>query len=546
MPRRWLRAPWVAVLACTLFLSYGCDRPRAVDRATEAGILLVGSGPEPERLDPHLTTSVSAFNILFALFEGLVAPHPETLEPVPGAAADWSVSEDGLEYRFYMQPEARWSDGERLTAYDFAFSWRRLLSPALAAPYATMLYAVEGAEAFHRGETDDFGTVAVEVVSAAELRVRLRAPAPYFLQLLMHPATFPLRESVLRAEGDPLHRDTRWAVPGRLVGNGPFLLGQWRANQLIETVANPHYWDAETVALNAIRFFPIADLGAEERAFQAGQLHITEALPPPRVRHYRRNEPEVLRIDPYLGTYYYLFNHDRPPLDDPRVRRALSLAVDRRAITDGILGAGQIPAKSFTPPGLAGYEPPSMPPGDLDEARRLLAEAGFPGGEGFPRLELLYNTSESHQRIAEAVQAMWRRDLGIDIRLRNVEFRVYLDLRANGDFDIARAAWIGDYLDPHTFLSLWTTASANNFSGWSDEAYDALIDRSDRIRDPEVRHAVFAEAESMLFERQVICPVYTYVTVYLIRPEVRGWYANLLDWHPYKHVRLEVSAEAAD
>lgn len=517
----------------------GCERQRAVDRATQEGILLVGSGPEPERLDPHLTTSVSAFNILFALFEGLVAPHPRTLEPVPGAAARWTVDDDGMEYRFFLHPEARWSDGERVTAEDFVFSWKRLLSPALGAPYATMLYAVKGAESFHRGEDADFGSVGVEAVSPGELRVTLRAPAPHFLQLLMHPASFPVRESALRAEGDPFHRDTRWAVPGRLIGNGPFSLARWRANQLIEVVPNAHYWDADTVSLNGIHFFPIADLGAEERAFQAGQLHVTEALPPPRARHYQRNEPEVLRIDPYLGTYYYLFNHNRPPLDDWRVRRALSLAIDRRAITDGILGAGQMPAMSFTPPGLGTHTPPSMPPGDLDEARRLLAEAGFPGGGGFPRLELLYNTSESHQRIAEAVQAMWRRELGIEVRLRNVEFRVYLDLRAGGDFDIARAAWIGDYLDPHTFLSLWTGASANNFSGWSDPAYDALIARSDRIRDTEARNAVFAEAETMLLERQVVCPIYTYVTVYLIRPEVRGWYANLLDWHPYKHVRLE-------
>ncbi len=519
-------------------LGPGCERTRPVDEATQAGILLVGLGPEPERLDPQLTTSVAAFNVIFALFEGLVAPHPETLTPEPGVAQRWAVSEDGLVYTFELNPEARWSNGEAVVASDFVFAWRRLLSPDLGAPYGTLLHAIEGAEAYHRGELEDFSEVGVDAVSANELRIQLHAPVPYFLQLLMHPATFPLFEGSVRTAGAITDRSAQWAVPSSLIGNGPFSLTAWTPNRVIEVQKNTYYWDAERVSLQGIRFYPITDLGAEERAFQAGQLHLTEALPPMRVRHYRERDPEVLRIDPYLGTYYYLFNHDRPPLDDVRVRQALSLTIDREAIAQAILGAGQEAARSFTPPGIAHYTPPTMLTENPELARGLLAEAGFPEGEGFPILELLINTSESHQRIAEAIQDMWKKSLGIDIRLRNVEFGVYLDLRESGDFDIARAAWIGDYLDPHSFLSLWKGANPNNFSRWSDPAYDALIERSDALRNPDERRAILAEAEAILMRQQVISPIYSYVTVYLKRPEVAGWHSNLLDWHPYKYVRL--------
>lgn len=530
---------FVAILLFVLsWFLVGCPGARPVDRATGEGILLLGNRNEPNRLDPQLTTAVSEFNILFALYEGLVAPHPETLAPVPGVAERWEVEDDGRFYRFFLREDARWSNGDTLTAQDFIASWERLLTPRLGAPYAAMLHAIEGAEAFHRGETTDFSTVGLYAAGPHELHVRLRAPVPFFLDLLKHPATFPVHLPSIRANGDPFDRDNRWAGVGRSVVNGPFKLLRWEPESVLEVTRNPFYWDAETVSLNGIRFFPIVDLGAEERAFQAGQLHITEALAPTRVAHYRRNAPELLRIDPYLGTYYFLFNTNRAPLDDLRVRRALSLAIDRRAITDQILGAGQTPAYSFTPRGLGDYEPPQMPPGDLAEARALLAQAGFPNGEGFPQMEFLFNTSESHQRIAEAVREMWRRGLGIDIRLRNVELQVYFSSRREGDFDIARAVWIGDYLDPHTFLSMWTSASGQNFSGWSDPAFDALIAASDEAG-PDTRYALLAEAETLFLSEHVVAPLYHYVSVFLIRPEVRGWHPTLLNWHPFKHVSLE-------
>jgi oligopeptide transport system substrate-binding protein len=522
--------------ALALLLS-ACGRPLAVDEATRRGILLLGNGPEPQALDPHITTGVADLNIHMALFEGLVSPDPRTLAPLPGMAASWTVSADGTTYTFALRPEARWANGDPLTAADFVFSLERVLHPRLAAANASLLHVIAGAEAYNRGAAP-FADVAVRAVDPSILEIRLTEPTPYFLQLLMHPVAFPVHPPTVRRHGDPFDRANSWSRPANHLGNGPFRLTAWHERVAVEVERNPHYWNAGQVALNGIRFLVIDEPAAEERAFMAGQLHLTDALPPQRLAAWQRaNKPE-LRVDPYLGTYYVLPNCRRPPLDDPRVRRALSLAIDRVALTNNLLGAGQRPAWSFTPDNMPGYTPPLPPPGDLAEARRLLAEAGFPAGAGFPRLSYLFNTSESHRRIAEALQAMWREHLGIQVDLLNQEWRVYLDRRAQGDFDLARAVWIGDYPDPHSFLSLWTGASTQNWSGWRHPDYDTTLARASRLTQGPERAAALAGAESILLREQAVIPLYFYVTVYLKRPEVQGWYPNLLDWHPFQYVRL--------
>jgi oligopeptide transport system substrate-binding protein len=340
-------------------------------------------------------------------------------------------------------------------------------------------------------------------------------------------------------------RISKWTKPGNFVGNGPFTLERWRVNSGIYGKKNPLYRAPETVELNGVHFLPIQS-DAEERAFRAGHLHLSSTVLPHRIDWYQRNLPDHIRFDTTLGVYYYMINTSRPPLDDPRVRRALAYAIDREAITEHVLRAGQQPAFHFTPPNTGGsYTAEARMIYDPDRARQLLAEAGYPGGRGFPAFEILYNTSESHRNIAVAIQQMWKQELGIDVTLHNQEWKVYLSTREAGNFDILRAAWFGDYDDPNTFLSLGETSNGNNHTQWSHPGFDSLLEQSRVEQDPDKRQALFQQAEAILMEEAPVIPIYFYVTSRLIHPSVRGWHANILDYHPYQEVSLDPAGAGA-
>ncbi len=529
----------LAILPLAL-LATGCGRREtAVEHGNRAQILHRGIGNEVTELDPHLVTGIAEGNVLRALFEGLVTEHPEDLRPVPGVAERWEISPDGRQYTFHLRANARWSDGQPVTATDFVASFRRILTPALSAEYANMLYVLRGAEDYHKGRSTDFAKVGAVALDPRTLRLTLENPAPYFLSLLTNPPWYPVPLAVIARHGAVDRRGNPWTRPDKFVGNGSFLLREWRPHQVIVVAKNPAYWDAATVRLNAIHFYPIDSVDAEERAFRSGQLHLTEFTPVGKIDSYLKTAPQLLRRDPYLGTYFYRFNTRRPPLNDVRVRRALALTPDRRMITGQVTRGGQIPATSLTPPGTAGYTATAALPQDLDTARRLLAEAGFPGGRGLPPLELLYNTSENHRAVAEALQEMWRRELGVEVRLVNQEMKVVFAARRAGDFQILRSDWIGDYLDPATFLDIFRGDSGNNYTGWNNAEYDALLDAAARTADPAARFALFQKAEAILLSEAPLMPLYYHTHVFLIQPSVKGWHANLLDHHPYKHVWLE-------
>lgn len=531
-------APALALIG--LGLLPGCGRREtAVQAGNRDQVLHRGVGDEVATLDPQLGTGIAEGNIDAALFEGLVTEDPRDLHPVPGVAERWEVSPDGLVYTFTLRADARWSDGRPVTAKDFVDSWRRILTPSLGAENASLLYVLQGAEAYHRGATRDFSTVGAEALSERTLRVTLERAAPEFLPLLTHWAWSPVPTRLIASLGPLDSRGTDWTRPGRFVGNGAFTLRSWEPDRQIVVEKSPTYWDASRVRLRAIHFYPIDSLDTEERAFRAGQLHLTDALPAERIGTYRRDAPQLLRIDPYLDTYYYLLNVRRPFLNDVRIRRALALAVDRRAIVERLLGGGQTPAEAFTPGGMEGYRPPEDLRTDFDAARSLLAEAGHPGGRGLPAFELLYNNSENHRAIAEAVQETWRRELGLQVRLRNEEFKTMLAERREGNFDIMRANWVADTPDPGSFLAVWRSDSGNNLSGWSNRHYDAHLFAAERTSDPADRNAQFAAAERILLSEVPCIPIYHYTHVFLIQPSVRGWYPTLLDHHPYKYVWLE-------
>ena len=523
-----------------LLSATGClKRETAVQRGNREQVLHRGIGYEVTELDPHLVTGVAEGNVLRALFEGLVAEDPVDLHPVPGVATRWDVSADGLVYTFHLRADARWSNGTTVTAQDFVASYRRILTPSLAADYANMLYILQGAEAFHKGSAPDFAQVGATAVDARTLRLTLEHPAPYFLSLITNPPWYPVPLATIEKHGPAYQRGNGWTRPGRIVTNGSFVLKKWVTNQVIIVEKFPGYWDAATVRLNAIHFYPLDSVDAEERAFRAGQLHLTEFAPVSKIDAYRRDSPQLLRLDPYLGTYFYRFNTRRPPLNDPRVRRALALAVDREAIVTKILRGGQRPALALTPPGTAGYTAAAGIPTDLPAARQLLKAAGFEGGKGLPAIDVLYNSSENHRVIAEVLQEMWRRDLGVEVRLTNQELKVTHAARRAGDFQIIRSDWVGDYLDPATFLDILRSDSGNNYTGWSNPNYDAALFAAARTVDPAARHALFQKAEALLLEAAPIIPLYHYTHVFLLQPAVKGWHPTLLDHHPYKHVWLE-------
>jgi oligopeptide transport system substrate-binding protein len=534
---------FTALLLLVLLGLAGCtERETRAETAAREGILLLGNGTEPGGLDPHLVTGVPENRIISALVEGLIAYHPtDDSAPEPGVAKSWEPNHDYSEWTFHLHPEARWSNGDPVRAQDFVYSWERMLNPLLGAQYANMLYALENAEAYHTGQITDFTKVGVKALDERTLHVRLLGPTPYFLSMLKHYSWFPVHPPTIEKFGGPTARFSGWTRPGNFVGNGAFQLTRWSVNQIIQVRPNPHYWDAAKVRLKGIDFFPIDNFNTEERVFLAGALHKTSTVPINKVPYYKENRRDILKLEPYLGTYFYRLNVEEGPLRNPLVRQALALAVDREHIVTRVTLAGEQPAFAYTPRGMGAYASPPMMRYDPDRARALLAEAGFPGGEGIPPLNILYNTSEGHRKIAEAMQQMWARELGIEITLTNQEWKVYLETQRNLNYEISRSAWIGDFMDPLTFLEMWTTGNGNNNTGWSNPEFDALIARSRLSSNPQEHYQTLLRAEEILLTELPIVPIYWYTTKSLMHPAVRGFSPKLLDNHNYKYISFDLS-----
>ncbi|MBE9539787.1 MAG: peptide ABC transporter substrate-binding protein [Proteobacteria bacterium] len=503
-------------------------------------VLHYGNGSEPQGLDPHVVTGVPENHLIRALFEGLAVKNPYTLEPEPGVAESWEFSEDGRVLTFHINPNARWSNGDPMTAEDYVWSWQRALDPAMGNLYAYMLFPVKNAEAYATGKLDDPGELGIKALDRLTFEVTLNEPTPYFLQLMDHYSTFAVHRATIEKFGKSTDRFTKWTRVENIVGNGPFKLVDWRLNRRIVMDKSETYWDADKVKLKSVVFYPTENIVSEERMFRAGQLHYTAAVPLEKIPVYEAQENSPYVQAPYLGTYYFLINTGRPPVDDVRVRQALSMAVDRQTLADTVLQKSVFPAYSITPPGTLGYQPPKLFGYDIEKAKALLAEAGYPDGEGWPGLEITYNTSESHRKIAVALQQMWKTALNIDITIANQEWKVYLDSVTQMDFQIARRGWIGDYVDPNNFLDLYLAGGGNNNTGYADPRYDELILRkAPQAKTKEERFALFNEAETMMMTEMPIIPIYTYTSKHLIHPSVKGMPSNLMDSINLKYVWLE-------
>jgi oligopeptide transport system substrate-binding protein len=489
-------------------------------------------GAEPETIDPGTASGQPGGRVARNIFEGLVVNDPADLHPVPGIARSWEVSDDGQSYPFYLR-ESEWSDGTPLTAGDFVFAWERVVDPETASKYANMLYPIRNAEAYNRGEIEDPAELGFRALDDHTLEVTLHSPCAYFLHLCCFYTMLPVPRHTVEKHGED------WIKPEHIVSNGPFVLAEWLLNRRLLFAKNPRYWDAENVALNLAEGIPSDNINANFNLYMSGVVDWADAGAVPLFL-----VPELLKrpdfhVAPYFNTYFYRFNVTRPPFDDARVRKALFLAMDSEAIARDVTQAGQVPAHGLVPPGLPGYTEARLPERNVEEARRLLAEAGYPDGEGFPHGELLFNTSESHKQIAEVIQQQWKDVLGIEVGLVNQEWKVVLATTRSLDYWIARGGWIGDYLDPNTYLDLWTSGNGNNRTGFADPEYDALINRAARTLDPEERMQLLHQAEDWILNREmIILPIYYYVVQNLYDGrDFSGLTPNLLNLISLKEVK---------
>ena len=622
------------------------------------------NGTEIKSVDPAIVTGQPEGRVIRALFEGLVNWDPQYLQPIPGVAQSWELSDDGQVYTFHLREDAVWTNLRNkkrpVIAEDFVWSIRRFLDPMTGAEYAPLLAEVKNAEKYNQGNIQegdavevelsvqrpgslpharnevlkgtlttlveeqigdgsaqpvliyhinidgtprlfspqaeqlddpavevcrqvllDFDTVGIRAKDARTLEIELIVPVPYFLNLMGFYPLFPTSRECVETFGYP-----EWTRPENMMVNGPFLMRRRRVRDRIRFVKNPHYWDQENVHFQTMDALAIQSSTTSLNMYLTGKVDWINDVPATIIPELLEQNRDDFQPEAFLGIYYYRLNTTEPPLDDLRVRRALALAIDRTNIVENVTRAGEIPAYTFVPPGIADYE--TVKGSQADEgrtlgfdgtnvaaARSLLEDAGY-GADGadFPTIELLYNTHQTHSQIAELVQSQWKENLGIDVSLVNKEWGSYLADQRNLEYNVARAGWIGDYVDPHTFLYLFQSDNPQNQTGWANSEYDQLVSDSRFVRltaeerqaiETQVRGeegwsppahddlfaaavdeatrlkrmAMFFEAERLLLDDQVVIPIYYYVSKNMVQPYVKGFYRNIQDTHPFQGMRIE-------
>lgn len=489
-----------------------------------------GNDGNPETLDQHKTSTVAEGHILRDLYEGLMV-YDAKAKVVPGVAESVEVSDDGTVYTFKLR-DAKWSNGDPITAGDFVYSLRRIMMPETGAKYANILYPVKNAETINKGEAKP-ETLGVVALDDKTLEITLEQATPYFLELLTHQTGLPVHPASVEAHG------TNFVKPENIVTNGAFTLAEFTPNDKLVAVKNANYHGADSVTIDKVIFYPIEDRASCVRRFEAGEIHSCSDLPTDQIAALRTKFGDQVHTPPYLGTYYYAFNMKKPPLDDARVRRALSLVVDREYIGEDIWGGTMVPAYSLVPPGInnygeaveADYKGKAMLDRE-DEALKLLGEAGF-GPDKPLKLEIMYNTSENHKNTAIAIADMWK-TIGVETTMVNRDLAShYAHLREKGDFDIARAGWIGDYSDPQNFLFLVESDNVGfNYANYANPEYDSLMDKAAAETDLEKRAEILREAETMFLRDLPFLPILYYSSHSLVSPKLSGWEDNLQNVHP--------------
>lgn len=502
---------------------------------TKGGTLAVNVGSDPDTIDPALNSAVDGATLIIHVFEGLYTLDKNGV-PVPGQAKDVQISDDGTVYTFTLRDGLKWSDGKPVTASDFVYAWNRAIDPETAADYAYMFEVIEGYEE---------GKLNVTAPDDKTVVVKLKNRVPYFLELTAFPAFSPVRKDIIEQHGDA------WATkPETYIGNGPYKVTEWVPGSHITMTKNENYWNYKNLGMQNIKFVLMDDPGAQLNAFIKGEILFTDEIPNDEIDTWK-DKPEF-HLEGQLGTYYVSFNTQREYLNNPKVRQALILAVDREFIVREIGKAGQVPAGAFVPIGLSDADPskefrdvggnyydPSDYEGNLEKAKQILAEAGYPNGQGLPAFEYLYNSeSEGHRLIGEALQDMWGK-LGVKINLVSQEWATFLNTRKNGDYDIARNGWLGDYNDPISFLDMWITNSGNNDAQWSNPEYDKLISQIKTETDTAKRFELMHKAEDMIFDDWMLCPIYYYVDIFVLNTKVENFWSSPLGFKYFMYATVK-------
>ncbi|MCA1901556.1 MAG: peptide ABC transporter substrate-binding protein [Candidatus Hydrogenedens sp.] len=506
---------------------------------TNQDTLYVGNGAEVQDLDPATVSGVTEHRVLSSLFEGLTSLDPKSLQPFPAVAETWDISDDKKLYTFHLRKNAFWSNGEPVTSIDFLNSWKRILSPKLSAEYAYLLFCIKNAKQYYEGHIEDFNKVGVKIIDDYTLQVELEYPTAYFLKMQVHNIWYPIHKKTIEKYGNFDERNNPWTHAGKHISNGPYQLIEWIPNKIIKVRKNPYYWNKESVAISNIYFYPIDNQMTEERFFRIGYLDLTSTIPLRKLDYYRINRPESLLLYPYIGVYYYRINVKKAPLNNIFVRKALAYAIDSSQITKYILKGGETPATHYVPNNIGDYLSPEIVRFNPKYARELLYQAGYPDGKNFPTIEILFNTSEAHKLIAEAIQRMWKQHLNINVKLLNQDWKVYLSSLNQLDYQIARSAWIADFLDPINFLECFLSYSGNNRTGWANNEFDNKIEQAYHETDGKTRNRLMFEAEQILLDELPIIPIYFYTWKMLISSRVDNLNPNVLGYIRWQDLKIK-------
>ncbi|MGH8501732.1 MAG: peptide ABC transporter substrate-binding protein [Gammaproteobacteria bacterium] len=544
---RTAHALTLTVAAFAMIFVNGCDAPRPAANQPEVTamgetVLRKGNGAEPQTLDPHRAQGVPEANILRDLYEGLVSEAPDG-SLVPGAAARWEVSPDGKVYTFHLRRNAHWSNGAPLTAGDFVYSLRRSVDPATGSSYAAILSPIRNAVAIINGERPP-EALGVQAMGRHSLKITLESPTPYFLGLLTHTTTYPVYRPAVTRFG------AAFTQPGNNVSNGAYTIHEWVVASHVTLRRNPRYWDDANTRIGTVTYFGIDDQEAELRRYRAGELDWTSTVPLGQLAWVRQHLRDEYRAAPYLGTYYYGLNLTRPPFEDDRaLRNALSLAIDRDILVGKVTRGGEIAAYGWVPPGVDNYSGQTVAysawprPKQIQQARRLYRQAGYSRARPL-KLEIRYNTSDAHQKIAVVIASMWREVLGVDTTLVNEEWKVFLqNVQQRRVTQVYRASWIGDYNDAHSFAELLHSRFGLNGTGYANFRYDRLLERAARENDQRRRRALLQQAERVLLADHALIPLYYYISKRLLKPYVKGYRDNVMDRHYTKNLRIKVPAK---
>ena len=529
------------LILISIFIVYSFLISSCSDEAMTDDTVRYALESEPSTLDPAKSTALTESNVELALFEGLTRLD-EHEQPQPAAAKSWDISPDGTEYTFHLRDNLLWNDGTPLTAHDFEYAWKRVLDPQTASENAYMMYPLNNGEAFFKQEVSA-DQVGVKALDDKTLYVKLKAPITYFLNLTAFHAYYPVPRHIV--EKDP----EIWAANDKIISNGPFILTHWIHSNQLQFVKNDKYWDKDKVKLENMQW-PISESQSTRVSMvESGQANLT--VEPPISEQERLSKEGLFKMSPYLGSYYYSFNTQKAPFDNPLVRKAFSMAVDREKLVNNVIKGGKEPAYAWVPPGLNNpitkqdfrREGGNLVEYNPQKARELLSEAGYPNGEGLPPITILYNTNEMHKAVAEVIQAMWKENLNVNVELLNQESKVYLDARNTGNFQVARASWIGDYADPMTFMDVYL--DENNDGQYHNPLYNDLVRKAQNTNNQEIRMQAMHEAEKILMDDAVVLPIYYTTQPYIAQPYVKNYRWSILGTIDFKEAYIENSPEKA-